>query len=218
MKSEDSYFSQDSFGNVNINAENQENHSDSDETDHLMIIEHQLSKNSSLAHKPNLKNPEPESETKRSSYLNRSLYLDDINGKIGNFMVGIFLFRSVVDIGLFATPYSFSKVGYILGATLTITVAYASGYGIYIMAKICNELEDQPQPEGTATLSSNGKITTLFELAMRCTGNFKYIFKCIVIILVCVLNLAILVGNMANTANFLFLLEGIGNFWPSLKK
>jgi hypothetical protein len=204
MKSEDSLQNHDSFGNVNINAENQENHSDSDETDHLVFVEHQPSKNSSSARKHSFKNPEPESETKRSSYLNRSLDLDDIKGKIGNFMVGIFLFRSVVDIGLFAVPYSFSKVGYILGALLTITVAYASAYGIYIIAKICNELEDQPQQDGTATPSSNGKITTLFELAMRCTGNCKYIFKCIVIILVVVLNLAILVGNMANTANFLF--------------
>lgn len=125
--------------------------------------------------------------------------------KINSLFAVVFLFRSMVDIGLFATPYSFGKVGYLLGITICILTAYCSGYGIYIITTLTNDVED----ELFMANDRKKKIHTFYDLAMRCSGNAKYVFRGVLIILISMLNISILIGNMANTANFLYEVKGI---------
>jgi len=111
----------------------------------------------------------------------------------------------MVDIGLFAIPYSFGKVGYVLGIVLCILTTYCSGYGIYIVSKLANDVED----ELFMMNEKKKKIHTFNDLAMRCAGNAKHVFRGVLVILISMLNISILVGNLANTANFLYEVKGI---------
>jgi len=66
-----------------------------------------------------------------------------IQGKIGNLVAAILLFKSCVSLGIFTFPYVFGRVGYILGTVLSLFVCYLSTYGMWLMADLTNRLESE---------------------------------------------------------------------------
>jgi hypothetical protein len=69
--------------------------------------------------------------TSIGSWRSRTTYEDRrASGKIGPKIGIILLFKSVVGLGLFTSPYGYGKVGLVLGAILTTLVCYLITYGI----------------------------------------------------------------------------------------
>lgn len=104
--------------------------------------------------------------------------------KLGLPMSIVFLVKSAFGIGVFTSAYGYAKAGSILGAFCCILVCYITTYGMWLIGKLANIVEEESNEET--------QIKTYHDLSMACMPPaLKNPMKVITIISLGLVNLVV---------------------------
>lgn len=111
------------------------------------------------------------------------------------------MIKSCVGIGLFTSPVGFTEAGYLVSCGISFFVCYLTTYGMWIIASLTNEIEDLTH--------SAKRVLTYHDLGMACvTQKWQAFVKWTIILSCTCVNLAVVVANSANLADFFVTIIG----------
>lgn len=137
--------------------------------------------------------------TSRKSFLSVNNYEESkLQQKLGTPSSIIFLVKSAFGLGLFTVCYGFAKVGYIEGSIITVLMAYLVAYGIWSMAKLVNEIEQENKKDRL-------HINTLHDTGIfSVKKNWQFGIKVLLIVSQMISNIAVPIANTVMMSEFCY--------------
>lgn len=134
------------------------------------------------------------------------------SGKLAGVLMYMMLFKSACGLGLFSYSYAFSKVGIVWGTILSLSMCYATTYGMYMLTKISNELENDG---GTEQIGDYHYLSDLVVRKAKGENWAKWV-SAVAMIATLINNIGVIISSYIEISSHVHDYLGLSTFWMKI--